>query len=436
MESVSVDYERRVHAPVETTRRTLLSALERGGFTLSHSTGGDIEARRGSHFRSLAGAHPLRAEITVVGHGNSSRVLVHLADAAATTTSAATYWPSFLEVQGELDGWLLALDPAVQTDALPPPQARVAAPTDVWLQIVSPAGEVFLTPDEVQMIFAVAGMVMATPGGLPPGPVAQLEEVVLDIRRALDRSQPPCARLEVDEATRPAIDFLHQQMTLRQMLPVRHLTRCRECRFERVTNPDYDRIIKRNRRLKDVLGLVGVSVTSGGANVFVVAGKLLNLKQLDPEYVCQRCQGMKADVTLVTICPQCGAICKEPALRRCSTKECGFDYRTLLRGRESPWETPRPVVQQPLAPPPPGQQATTAPPPPPPAQQAIPAPPPPPAQQAIPAPPPPPPADAVAPSLPDPGWYPDPSGRHGLRWFEEDWTEWVSDGGVPVDDPL
>jgi len=35
-----------------------------------------------------------------------------------------------------------------------------------------------------------------------------------------------------------------------------------------------------------------------------------------------------------------------------------------------------------------------------------------------------------------PGWYPDPTGRHRLRWFEEDWTPWASDSGTVLDDPL
>ena len=35
-----------------------------------------------------------------------------------------------------------------------------------------------------------------------------------------------------------------------------------------------------------------------------------------------------------------------------------------------------------------------------------------------------------------PGWYPDPSARHQLRWFDQDWTEWASDGGSVIEDRL
>ncbi|MCU0271268.1 MAG: DUF2510 domain-containing protein [Acidimicrobiales bacterium] len=37
----------------------------------------------------------------------------------------------------------------------------------------------------------------------------------------------------------------------------------------------------------------------------------------------------------------------------------------------------------------------------------------------------------------EPGWYPDPSGRHEVRWFDgENWTASVADQGVAATDPL
>ncbi len=34
-------------------------------------------------------------------------------------------------------------------------------------------------------------------------------------------------------------------------------------------------------------------------------------------------------------------------------------------------------------------------------------------------------------------WHPDPSGRHELRWFDgQQWTESISDAGVPGTDPI
>jgi hypothetical protein len=34
------------------------------------------------------------------------------------------------------------------------------------------------------------------------------------------------------------------------------------------------------------------------------------------------------------------------------------------------------------------------------------------------------------------GWYPDPTRRHQLRWFDRDWTDWACDGGTVVADRL
>ena len=37
---------------------------------------------------------------------------------------------------------------------------------------------------------------------------------------------------------------------------------------------------------------------------------------------------------------------------------------------------------------------------------------------------------------PRPAWYPDPTGRHNWRWFENGWTPWVSVRGEVVRDPI
>lgn len=44
------------------------------------------------------------------------------------------------------------------------------------------------------------------------------------------------------------------------------------------------------------------------------------------------------------------------------------------------------------------------------------------------------PPTASQPTTP-PGWYPDPSGRHQLRWFDGDWTPYASDNGLVIEDP-
>ena len=47
-----------------------------------------------------------------------------------------------------------------------------------------------------------------------------------------------------------------------------------------------------------------------------------------------------------------------------------------------------------------------------------------------------PPEQSEPPSVAPADWYDDPSGRHELRYFDGDWTEWAADDGVTVEDPL
>ncbi|MFJ8623918.1 TIR domain-containing protein [Kitasatospora sp. NPDC093550] len=46
-----------------------------------------------------------------------------------------------------------------------------------------------------------------------------------------------------------------------------------------------------------------------------------------------------------------------------------------------------------------------------------------------------PPASDRSEPAPPAGWYPDPSGRHELRWFSAEWTDYAADHGEIVEDP-
>jgi hypothetical protein len=47
-----------------------------------------------------------------------------------------------------------------------------------------------------------------------------------------------------------------------------------------------------------------------------------------------------------------------------------------------------------------------------------------------------PPEQTPAETLPPSGWYSDPTRRYRLRWFDQDWSDWVSNGGPTLLDPL
>jgi hypothetical protein len=121
----------------------------------------------------------------------------------------------------------------------------------------------------------------------------------------------------------------------------------------------------------------------------VLVGKLLQLKQLDPNFVCPRCQGMDSDCGIVTFCPSCHARRDDTVLHACST--CHYDFRSGL-ARETLWHEAAPAeITGPIA------SATLA------AQAA----------QA--------------------GWYPDPYGAPQLRWWDGyTWTEHTHETTTPI----
>ena len=93
-------------------------------------------------------------------------------------------------------------------------------------------------------------------------------------------------------------------------------------------NPDYQRLLERNRKIKGLTGFLGASISKSGVSPFILVGRILPLVKMDPEFVCQRCQGLDAEERLVVFCPNCGERRDEPALRTC--QRCEHDFRTAL----------------------------------------------------------------------------------------------------------
>lgn len=158
-------------------------------------------------------------------------------------------------------------------------------------------------------------------------------------------------------------------------------------------NPDYQKRIASNGLLRETVGMAGMTLGPAGVNPFLAVGRLLNLGLLRPAGIaCRRCEGTDVDVALVTICPKCHSIRPETVLRRCPQRGCNYDYLARAAGA-SLWDDsapqPAPAVEAP----------------------------------------------SVCEDVPA-GWYPDPSGRHRLRWFHDEWTAWAADAGGPIEDPL
>jgi predicted RNA-binding Zn-ribbon protein involved in translation (DUF1610 family) len=207
--------------------------------------------------------------------------------------------------------------------------------------------------------------------------------------------------IEIAETDKPVITFLNDQARIRDILPLRTLQTCTTCRQQKVLNPDYQRLLERNRKIKGISGFLGASVSKSGVSPFILVGRILPLVKMDPDFVCQRCQGLDADERLVVFCPNCGERRDEAALRTC--QRCQHDFRKALEP-ETLWQ-PVGTAAELFAPPPP------------------PAPPPVAAPQFAPA--------AAAPSFAA-GFYADPDGRCEARWWDGyQWTAQVIINGRP-----
>jgi hypothetical protein len=272
----------------------------------------------------------------------------------------------------------------------------------------------------MQGMLTVALLVSRISGSMPPALAADVERVAAETERVLDNAAPGMVPVvTIAAADKPVISFLNDQARIRDSLPLRTLQHCTTCRHEKVVNPDYQRLVDRNRKIRGLSGFLGASISSSGVSPFVLVGRILPLVKMDPDYVCPRCQGLDADERVVVFCPNCGERRDEAALRKC--RRCEHDFRAPLE-RETLWN-PVGTAAERFAPPPP--------PPPPPVPAAPPFPQlgPPPGPHA---------AQQVAlpqPSFP-PGFYPDPAGRFEGRWWDGfQWTNQVILAGQPGIDP-
>jgi hypothetical protein len=133
----------------------------------------------------------------------------------------------------------------------------------------------------------------------------------------------------LDEVSSRMIRFLDRQVRIRDQMPVRQVYQCRDCRLEKVIDPECVRLLRRNRLVMSASTL-GPSASAPGCSAFRLGGRLLRIKDLDPDYVCSRCHATEADESLATICPECGALSKDPVLSACRSTGCSMDFRRFL----------------------------------------------------------------------------------------------------------
>jgi hypothetical protein len=382
MPALGLDFERSLRAQPSDVRRALSTALRDAGFQLTAEQLTRVEAKRGSRF--LGGAlmpprmMPILAWFDIAADAGGCTVAGHLADQHLNLGGKAwgwnqTYRQLFDEILAAVDTALARVDPGsagqfgpgrfwsrggeiavleqtqsrgVQAGAavfgkaneLLEGGARDRGPA-AWkgvdsVTFASPKGFAVLSLAETQGHLGVGMILASQPGSLPPNLLREVEQFAGRVEAALTNAPGRAVTIQVAEAEQPVFDFLHQQVRIRDGLPVRTLHTCRTCQFQRVTNEDFARLQARTPRLRNIVGGVGATISSGGIQPFVIFGQLFKLKKLDPDYVCPRCQGLDAAEAMVTFCPSCGDLRSEAVLRVCA--KCTFDFRGAL-ARESLW---------------------------------------------------------------------------------------------------
>jgi hypothetical protein len=340
---LSVDCRREVRAAHSAVHQTIIDALRTAGFSVDRIEGNTVLAHRGWSFAPRFGERikgAVQARAMIVDFRSAVRVSLHLSEAEQLLfdleQAKERYRNAFAEVVGAVDAALAALDPTVRTEDAPAltvaPEAssarqqfgriggrfgRPAAPGTDRIRLLAGADEAALEASQLQAVATVAGMALTDPT-IPPSllePAQRIHEVFL---------RPPATVLELSDAERRVLDFLHHQAAVRQSLPIRELCRCRDCGQHRIENPDYQKTLAKNRNLQDAVGGLTSALVLGPMGAFGIAGRLLGARGTG--FVCHQCQGTNADVSLITICPQCRRMSPQPILRVCPEATCGYAF--------------------------------------------------------------------------------------------------------------
>lgn len=201
------------------------------------------------------------------------------------------YEKVFRELQERIDAGLARLDPeaaragfAEASFASTTPSISVleGGPRDrtpaawkgveqIWFE--GPTGVAVLSLAEGQAHLAIGALVASQEGSLPPGLARELEQFAGRVERTLADSPSGAVRIPISEAELPVLDFMHVQVRVRDALPVRTLHRCRDCTFEKVTNPDYQRLMERNRKLRSLGSAVGATIGGGACGPSCSSGR-------------------------------------------------------------------------------------------------------------------------------------------------------------------
>jgi hypothetical protein len=366
---ITLTAERRLRAPAPAARAELVRALKNAKCTIATDTAHTIEARRGTMLTASFGAAklPLLVTVKLAESDEGCHVAIRIEDRWTSPTGKVwgmntQFEKASRELQTRLDLALSTVDPqaasSFETPVFSTPSANikileksnagigqgaaavVEAASDkiagdapggppkpfrgvTAVVLDGPGGAVFLPIERAYGLMAAAALVGDAPGGMPEPMLRQVEQFAARLENALHGAEGE-VRLPLAPGDQPVADFLHQQAQMREDLPLRTRMTCTDCKHEKIVNPDYQRLMERNRKIGALMGGVGATIGRGGISPFVLVGQLMRFKGMDPDFVCPRCQGMEAHQGVTTFCPGCGERHDEGPLRSC---RCGHDFR-------------------------------------------------------------------------------------------------------------
>ncbi len=421
MNGIVWEFERTVGVPTVAARAEVLRALNSLSFNVTDRQFSVLEATRGNQWGGALQQEKLPLAVKVhFGTGNggcsfTARFEERLAvpGQLAARLVRRQYKEVFTKTLQCIDRCLESVDPTFRP-GFPPARVleaggdrddtRIDALAGVdEVRFHAPGGSVALNAVQTAAHLSVGQLVMSQSDAMPAHLVAQIEHLVIKVENTLESQRRAVIEIDIIAEEQPVFEFLHQQASIRSSLPLRTLHVCKACRFEKIENPDYQRILQQNARVQQ-WGTFTKVIADGAVSPFELASLAVRAKTVQPSFVCGRCQGLEVTSSVMTLCPSCGARHQSAVLTTCAP--CGHDFRSSL-AREQVWgalppplaiaASPLPRIGSPaMAPPQPLQQ--------------------------------------VAPPA---GWYPDIAQRHELRYWDGGaWTEHVVDKGRPNVDPL
>ncbi|WP_031077125.1 hypothetical protein [Streptomyces sp. NRRL WC-3742] len=405
--SITLDAERRIAASPEQARAAVVAVLHRSGFQLTADLATVVEAQRGSAVRAammVPDQMPVLVRMNVLPDTGpqAAVVRVHFSDRAVSTAIVGVQEPfqqAFLSTLGALDAALADLVPGTPPGRFPAPRlwskqpssdvaerghaagqrivegavsaasaasgrlsgaARPSGPAG-WagithVRFVSSAGLAVLDMPAVGALLAIPALIgseqvaAGQAPSLPEALRAKVFELAALIETTLSQAAYAVHTVDIPGEHRLTFQFLHQQAAIRSQLPVRTLCICRDCKHAKVVNLDLKRLQTRNRRIKMLVSVLGVTAGRDNPNPFQVFSTVFRQAKLEPDFICTRCESTEAYERPVTFCPGCGDQRAEAVLTTCG--KCGHDFRSLVQGARI-WDAVPAVPPMPAAPPPP-----------------------------------------------------------------------------------